>query len=111
MCLDIAADDAYTCESVCCVATGSSERGLTSKSAHEVVYLAGRRAAHRVGNTDAVDASPVDGPVEVKQVHEVGPEAVLTAEANLDTSAAWIVSSFESLRKHSIVSPWTYLLT
>ena len=49
----------------------------------ELVHLAGGGTADGVGDTHAVHAHPIDGLVEVQQVHEVGAERVLGREADL----------------------------
>jgi len=50
----------------------------------EVVDLTRRRAAHGVGDADAVDADLVDGTVERKEIDEIGTERVLGREPDLD---------------------------
>lgn len=70
MSLDITADD--TCYRVSIQQnTSSSEDGLTSESAHEIIDLTGRGTSHSVCNTHAVDASPIDSTVKIKEVHQV----------------------------------------
>lgn len=60
-------------------------RDDAAERANKLVNLAGVGAADGVGDTDPVDANLVDGPVEVEEVDEVGPERVLGRETNLDT--------------------------
>ena len=83
MCLNIAADDA-------------------SKRPDEIVYLAGGCAPDCVGNTDPIYARAIDGSVEVQQVYQVGPEAILAAETDFDTAAGNLVSvvSLPSHHRH-----------
>lgn len=56
----------------------------TTERSHEVVHLSWRRAADGVGDADSVDADLVDGAVEGKKINQVGPEAVLGRESDLD---------------------------
>lgn len=70
MSLDITADN--TCYRVSTQqSTLSSEDGLTSESAHEIIDLTGRGTSHSVRNTHTVDASPIDSTVKIKEIHQV----------------------------------------
>lgn len=57
----------------------------TTKSTDEIVNLTGVGATNSVGNTDAVDADLVDGPVDGQQVDKLGAERVFRREADLNT--------------------------
>lgn len=57
-------------------------RDDVSQGADELVDLARSRTAYRVGNTNAVDADPVDCLVERQQVNKVGPERVLAGDCD-----------------------------
>lgn len=65
---------------------------ILPQCANQVVDLARCGATHCVSDTNTVNTSPIDNPVEIQQIDEVAPEAILTAETDLNTSAAYLLA-------------------
>lgn len=67
-------------------------RNDATEGTNEIVDLAGGCAADGVGDTNTVDADPVDCAVELEEIDKVGPEAVFGREADFDASALDVVN-------------------